>query len=151
MLADINERARSSSAEVIHEVPPVDDLYAREEAHDLRVTPDSVSWINDRTGRLESIPFDQLVAVRFVRHGTGALEGGGIGAGTGVALGIMIGFGSGDDPKGWFSLTAEEKAAILGIGLGATGGLVGAITGAIIGSKNIFVAQPGTWRLHFDP
>ena len=52
-----------------------------------------------------------------------------IGFAIGATTGALAGFASGDDPPGWFALTAGEKA----FGVGLLGAGVGAITGLIIG------------------
>jgi hypothetical protein len=58
--------------------------------------------------------------------GTGALVGGGAGA----VLGLM----SGDDPQDCWLMcfSAEEKAAMFGIGLGLTGAVTGLIAGLLV-------------------
>ena len=48
-----------------------------------------------------------------------------IGAGTG----LVIGFASGDDPPGWYSMTAGEKASVGALILGMVGGILGGLTG----------------------
>jgi len=73
-----------------------------------------------------------------------------IGIGTGIVVGAVVGFASGDDPvepyTGQFSdifvavgnsfaMTAEEKAAAGGILGGLAGGLIGGITGALLKKK----------------
>jgi hypothetical protein len=87
-----------------------------------------------------------------------------IGALTGIATGALIGFVSGDDPvkKGsidWGSwgerhytnegLKAGDKAIILGVSLGATGSIVGAIIGT---KKEIFLINGDIekYQSHFD-
>lgn len=51
----------------------------------------------------------------------------------GVVGGAVIGFSSGDDPDTqWFAFTAGEKAAMLGVGLGVVGSVVGGIGGALV-------------------
>lgn len=49
------------------------------------------------------------------------------------AIGAFIGFASGDDPSGWFSLTAVDKAAILGLAFGGIGVSIGGTIGALKG------------------
>jgi hypothetical protein len=58
------------------------------------------------------------------------LKGLGVGALVGAGSGVLIGLASGDD-EGFLALTAEEKAVIMGIGLGAVGGVVGLVVGAL--------------------
>jgi len=58
-----------------------------------------------------------------------ALEGAGIGALMGVALGVTIGLVDGDDPPGWFSFTAEDKAMMGGAILGVAGLAIGVVVG----------------------
>ena len=53
-----------------------------------------------------------------------------IGAFIGFATGAIVGYASGDDPQNqWFALTAGQKAGALG----TFGGVIGAITGLIVG------------------
>jgi hypothetical protein len=67
--------------------------------------------------------------VRYGGHskaGKGALTGFFVGA----AAGAIAGFASGDDPPGWFSFTAGQKALVLGLLGSASGALLGAVIGA---------------------
>lgn len=61
----------------------------------------------------------------------GMARGAGIGLLCGALGGAVIGFSLGDDPPGWFSFTAEEKAlatgAVLGVGGLAVGGIIGLV------------------------
>ena len=41
----------------------------------------------------------------------------------------MIGYASGDDPPGIISFSAEDKAAMGALGVGAIGGIIGGISG----------------------
>lgn len=59
------------------------------------------------------------------------LQGAGIGALAGVASGVLIGFSDGDDPPGFLSMTASEKAAFGGATLGVAGLAIGAVVGAL--------------------
>lgn len=73
----------------------------------------------------------------------GLLIGGAIGIGTGAAIGLI----SGDD-TGYlmFNLTAEQKAFMGGIGLGA----IGALTGAIVGSLKIKIPINGSMDNYYQ-
>ncbi len=56
----------------------------------------------------------------------------GLGLAVGAGTGVLVGLGSGDDdPQQWFALSAEEKAAVFGLGLGLTGGAVGLVIGLL--------------------
>ena len=63
----------------------------------------------------------QSESVVFESMGLGLLVGGGIGA--------VIGLASGDDPPGFLSMSAGEKAGAGGLVLGAGGALVGLVVG----------------------
>jgi hypothetical protein len=86
---------------------------------------------------------DEITLKRKGSAGRGALTGALIGAGAG----ILIGFASGDDNTGWFRFSAGEKAAALGLSLGALGGLVGVITGAL--SRDKFYIGRDRQRLQY--
>jgi hypothetical protein len=76
-----------------------------------------------------SFPVSEVDKIRIYRNGSGgrgAFTGFLIGAGTGVLIGLI----SGNDPPGFFSFTAWEKAEGAGFVLGSFGGLIGAITGS---------------------
>jgi hypothetical protein len=55
---------------------------------------------------------------------------------TGFMTGAIIGFAQGDDPPGWFSTTAGEKALILGTAGFAAGALIGGLI--IIGDHHYY-------------
>jgi hypothetical protein len=60
------------------------------------------------------------------------LSGVAIGSAAGAVVGIAIGAADGDDPEGFISFTAEEKACLTG----CLGGGVGAVIGLIAGAFN---------------
>ena len=83
-----------------------------------------------------TFPLREVYKVSTRSTGAGILQGLGIGFLTGAGIGALTGFSEGDDPPaiGWhFSFTAEEKAVLLGGGLGIIMGVAGAIAGGIIG------------------
>lgn len=62
--------------------------------------------------------------------GRSMLRKGGIGALAGFLGGVILGFADGDDdPRGWFAMSAGEKAAVGGIVLGGVGFLGGSVVG----------------------
>ena len=64
--------------------------------------------------------------------GSSAREGAGIGLLIGGPIGFVIGSLSGDDPPGFFSLSAGNKAALGFLALGFVGSIVGSIAGAAL-------------------
>lgn len=66
-----------------------------------------------------------------VRQERRVLKGLGVGMLIGAGSGVIIGLASGDDEGTFFAFSAEEKAAMAGIGLGLVGGAVGLVVGAI--------------------
>ena len=104
------------------------------------------------------VPAENLKSFTVKRKHS-ALRGALIGFGVGAAAGIIIGLASGDDPvmaynpgpygdplgleaigvamNNAFAMTAGEKAIAGGIGLGATGAIVGTIIGAVAKKKFI--------------
>jgi hypothetical protein len=79
-----------------------------------------------RTTNMHLRDISSLSLPRKSRLSKGILEGLGLGA-----MGLLLGFASGDDPPGWFSFTAEEKAAGLGLFLGGIGISIGGSLGAL--------------------
>ncbi len=67
-----------------------------------------------QNGTVVTYPVDSLSAVYLVRHGS--LKRPAISAAVAGFAGALIGFMQGDDPPGWFSMTAEQKATLLGVG-----------------------------------
>jgi len=105
----------------------------------IYVTQDSIRWIDPETGSVHALPTSDVTSVEIKRGGRGALEGMGIGFLSGATIGAFGGFASGDDPPGWFSMTAEQKAAGGGLVLGLSGAIIGLPVGALVGSKDIFI------------
>jgi hypothetical protein len=83
-------------------------------------------------GAVQSVPWEMMTKVTIVRKSRvledmaigGLLLGGG---------GALLGYTSGDDPPGWFSFTAGQKAAFVGVTLGLVGLVAGGISGALAG------------------
>lgn len=97
-------------------------------ADTIRILADRT--LSDRAIALTSVTRVDVSAGRASR-GRSAVRAGGIGLLLGGLTGTVIGYASGDDPPGWFSSSAEEKAAIFGILLGGTSTIVGGVIGAI--------------------
>ncbi len=75
-----------------------------------------------------TVSIANIEELKFRRKGKIGL-GMGIGAGAGLAAGAIVGFSSGDDEPGFFSMTAEDKAIASGILLLPVGAGIGALVG----------------------
>jgi len=107
--------------------------------------PDGITFYDKRTGGL--VPAHEIYKVTDVSHFRGAIEGLGIGGGIGAATGVIIGLASGDDscdPDGdcFLTFSAADKAMIGGVVLGVLGGGLGLIVGAMKGSATIYERTP---------
>ncbi|MBA3499035.1 MAG: hypothetical protein H0T65_01595 [Deltaproteobacteria bacterium] len=105
-------------------------------------TPAGVTFYDKANGGM--VPSHEIVKIKDVSHGRGAIEGLGIGGGIGIVTGAVIGLASGDDECGddhggcFLAFSAGEKAMILGVVLGGLGGLVGLVVGAAKGSTTVY-------------
>ena len=122
-----------------------------------------ISAVNDtqlflRTNNHQlTVPAENVKSFTMKRKNS-VLKGALIGFGIGAAAGVIIGLASGDDPvmsypdpyddplllgtmavamNNAFAMTAGEKAVAGGLGLGATGAIVGTIIGAVAKKKFI--------------
>ncbi len=107
------------------------DASVRKVGRLLAVRQDSlfleVAGTNDSTVVL--LPQVSRIEVSSGRRGH-TLEGIGIGALAGAGVGALIGLASGDDPPGWFSFSAGDKAVVGGVAFGILGSVIGAIGGS---------------------
>jgi hypothetical protein len=81
----------------------------------------------------------QLQGYEVKRRFRGAMEGMLIGALSGATAGAVIGYGQGDDPEGYLSFSAGDKAAMLGVVGAVTGATIGALLGTAIGHKDRYL------------
>jgi hypothetical protein len=87
------------------------------------------------------VNFDELKSIRIIKK-SGFLKGVGLGLLTGGGSGMILGLAGGDDPPGWFSMTAGQKAALGALALGILGAGIGGVGGAIGGiDESIDVQQ----------
>ncbi|UCF65816.1 MAG: hypothetical protein JSW33_08290 [bacterium] len=100
----------------------------------VHVEGDTISFIAGSLNETITISIEDIKELKFKRTGKGVVEGFFTGILTGGILGAVVGYAEGDDPPGWFSMTAGEKAAALGLGFGIIGGVAGLVGGAIHGS-----------------
>jgi len=73
---------------------------------------------------------EQVIGLERSLHEYGRAEGATLGFGIGAATGILIGLASGDDKPGFFSFTAEAKAMVYGLLLAPVGTLIGFAAGS---------------------
>ena len=78
-----------------------------------------------------SIPVSQLDSILYIGE-SDVLYSTAVGTIAGAAFGALIGYAMGDDEAGFFSLSKEEKA----FGLGLTLGVVGGLSGLLVGLSN---------------
>lgn len=105
----------------------------------ILITPDSTTWADALLNINNSVKTNKVYSVEIIKRWKGTWQGLGIGVLAGALGGAIIGFASGDDPPGWFSFFASEKALLNGFAFGVLGGLVGMSIGAVIGNENIYL------------
>lgn len=76
-------------------------------------------FTNDHPVEVATVEKNKIRYINYFKKGIG------VGGGSGIAIGTLLGFASGDDPPGFLSFSAGEKAFILGTFLGFTGGVIG--------------------------
>ncbi|HSK19537.1 MAG TPA: hypothetical protein VK912_10360 [Longimicrobiales bacterium] len=96
--------------------------------------PETLS-LRDSVGGIVHVPMATVTELSVSRGarpaGARALRGAGFGLLIGAGSGAVIGFASGDDPGGFISFTAEEKALMAGTLMGGAGAVVGAVVGLL--------------------
>jgi hypothetical protein len=76
-------------------------------------------------------------------RGAGLVRGMALGLLIGAVPGAVLGYAAGDDPPGWFSFTAEEKAVLMGTLMGTAGTAVGGTIGAVKPGSRWHRVMPG--------
>ncbi|MGB2764622.1 MAG: hypothetical protein WBC02_05650 [Candidatus Aminicenantaceae bacterium] len=82
----------------------------------------------------------ELISIRILKKSK-LLKGLGAGLLIGGGSGALLGLLSGDDPPGWFSMTAGQKALIGGLGLAILSAPIGGIWGAIKGIDESIILE----------
>jgi hypothetical protein len=115
------------------------------QAQGVLVAPDSTSWLDPHTDELRTVPTAEVLELRLVSHGKGALQGFGIGVLAGAVTGAAFGLADGGDRRNegltLIRFTAAQRAAMGATVFGGLGGLAGLPLGASMGSKDIFRFQ----------
>ncbi len=87
-----------------------------------------------------SLPINANAIENIVIQGkSSTLKGAVFGCVIGAGLGALFGYGEGDDPEGWFSMSAEEKAKLYSILLSIPGAILGGMMGASYGDLEITI------------
>ncbi len=107
----------------------------------IDINPDTTKWLNLETKNIDCYKTSKIFSISFTKRWKGVFEGFGLGFLSGAVTGMTIGLASGNDPPGWFALTASEKALYLGLALGTVGGVLGIPIGALVGSKSIYYIE----------
>lgn len=95
----------------------------------------------NQTGITQKI--NEITKITIVKKGS-FFKGMGLGLVIGGGSGALLGLASGDDKPGWFSMTAGQKAAVGGLGLGIISALTGGIIEAIKGIDETVVLEGRT-------
>jgi hypothetical protein len=98
---------------------------------DLKAGPSATRMATGSVSRLQ-------VSEGFRSEGARALRGAAWGFGGGALVGATIGLASGDDEATFLAFSAEEKAVIAGVTIGAVGLVIGTVVG--------LAANPEQWR-----
>jgi hypothetical protein len=99
----------------------------------IAVKKNSLLLKESESGADMTVDVDDLKVITIVKKSK-VWIGGGYGFLGGASLGAVIGIALGDDPPGWFSYTAAEKAFMFGAALGLIGIIIGGIFGAASGT-----------------
>lgn len=98
------------------------------------MAPDSTSWVDAKVGNKQSVATSEINTIMIKSFGKGSGEGLGIGILSGFASGFLLVMSWADPCDG-----CEGIAIAFGGIFSGAGGLVGALTGAAIGSKDKFI------------
>lgn len=99
----------------------------------IAVKQDSLLLLDSSSGADASVGIPEISAVRIVKKSK-AWPGLGYGALAGALAGGIAGLSAGDDPAGWISFKAEDKALFFAVTLGVVSGLIGLLVGAAAGT-----------------
>lgn len=116
-------------------------------ASDIRISSDSTSFVESKTGNQKTITTESLREISFRDRGKGVIEGIGMGALIGFSTGFTIGYFS--YKEGEFNLgdSRFESGIVGGVGLGAPAAVIGLIAGAIKCSENKYVTTRDTFQI----
>ena len=94
----------------------------------IQLKDDAIVIVENSSTEPETISIANIEELKFRRKGKIGMSLG-IGAGAGLLAGAIVGYASGDDEPGFFSMTAEDKAIGSGILLLPVGAGIGAVVG----------------------
>jgi len=100
---------------------------------------DSLVFRESQADDLRVVSLESVREITVTSGSSGFVKGLWTGALVGGGVGILVGFASGDDKKGFFRFSAAEKAAGAGLALGLWGGIIGGVAGAVLGADETYV------------
>ncbi len=121
---EINEELKGRHAKI--ELRDGKEIFAKE----VRISDDSVSWLDARTDKQSGANIGQLNKIVIKNYLLGGLEGLGFGVVGGGGVGALVGQVTVGNDGDWGTGAGAVVGLILG---GGTGTIVGLITGLIIG------------------
>ena len=110
----------------------------------VRVAPDSLTWVNHKANRIESLATSSIDELSIRKAGSGAVRGLVVGALAGAAAGGVRAGLQGDDPANDpLSLTKEEKYRVYPVAHAVYASLLSTPIGAMIGTKKVYRFEHG--------
>lgn len=114
---------------------------------DIRVTLDSTSWIDSTLKMEQNVPTNEVKEIIVESSRKGALQGLGLGTVGGIVLGLLLATREhveSEEEPGLAALGNLAASVIYAIGGGLVGGLTGFIIGSNKGSKDTYVINTQT-------
>ena len=119
-----------------------------------RIGSEELVLLVSRGGQSEIITLDRSLITGLERSEgmkSRGMRNAGYGFLIGAGLGVVIGAAAGDDPDDLISFTWEMKAAVAGLGLGALGLVVGAVSGVTSPTERWTAVPTDRLRLGVTP
>jgi len=136
LLGNLSAQDRKKGADII--VKKKDGKTIRGEL--LAVKNDEIILMDSLNQTGIKLKSEGIQKITIVKKG-GFFKGLGLGLAIGGGSGAVLGLASGNDEPGFFSMTAGEKMAVGGLGLGVLGALAGGILGVIKGVDESVVLE----------
>lgn len=99
------------------------------DARIVRLTRNSIDLRGEDEPISRVVPLSSVHEIKVTSPASGLAKGAGIGFVVGGVTGVIMGFADGDDTRGWFRMSAGQKALVGGVMLGTVGAVVGGLVG----------------------